>query len=305
LNGELYNDKINLIVLELMKHSIMARNVHTAYFFDGRLQIKLQLCALGKGCITTTQAARIISGVAGIKLEVSDNNRIVLNGNWNDYLFVEKCRFEAVWGVAKKCYNDNTISGDSYLVHRLKDGRVVFGLADGMGCGTDAGRNSMMVLECLENSLTKGFSEQMAIESANMLMTKAGQVPSTVAVDLCVIDLFLGIAEFTKLGAAAAYIKRGSIIEVILSETLPIGVLDYVDFDSTRKKLYGGDYIIMVSDGVLEMMSGVNKEKAFAALLLKVKALNPTAMAQEIIDIVTDRRVICDDLTVMVIGIYE
>ena len=301
----LYDDKSSLVELELMKNGIMARCVSVTYYFDGKMQIKAQLRALGTGCITATDAAKIISRVVAKRLDVSENNRIILNGNWNDYIFIETGRFEAVWGVAKKCYNDNSISGDNYLVRKFPEGRAVFGIADGMGCGTEANRDSMMALERLESALIKGFSEQNALESTNMIMAAGRKITAPVTVDLCVIDLFLGIAEFIKLGAVAAYLKRGNIIDVILSETLPIGVLEHVDFDSTKKKLYGGDYIILISDGVLEMMPELNKEKEFAKVLLKVNSLNPTAMAQEIIDIVISDRVICDDLTVMVIGIYE
>ena len=38
-----------------------------------------------------------------------------------------------------------------------------------------------------------------------------------------------------------------------------MGVLEQVDYDCTTKKLYDGNYIIMISDGVLDNLSGINK----------------------------------------------
>ena len=40
-----------------------------------------------------------------------------------------------------------------------------------------------------------------------------------------------------------------------------MGVLEQVDYDCTDKKLYDGDYVIMISDGVLDNLPCVNKEE--------------------------------------------
>ena len=40
-------------------------------------------------------------------------------------------------------------------------------------------------------------------------------------------------------------------METIQSTSLPAGMFEQVEFDTTAKKLYDGDYIIMVSDGTL------------------------------------------------------
>lgn len=52
-------------------------------------------------------------------------------------------------------------------------------------------------------------------------------------------------------------------MEIIQSTTLPMGVLEQVDYDCTTKKLYDGDYIVMVSDGVLDNIPCVNKRNAW------------------------------------------
>ena len=42
---------------------------------------------------------------------------------------------------------------------------------------------------------------------------------------ICVINLFTGISEFVKIGAATTFIKRDNWVETISSTTLPIGML--------------------------------------------------------------------------------
>lgn len=309
LNKEIYYDvnrkNESLIESELNKRGILARNASVTQLFEGKLRINVWLINKSDKCFTVADAGNIISRVLSKRIDVSENNRVIINGNWNEYVFYETGRFETVWGVAQRSYTDGAVSGDNYLVHKLPEGKMIFGIADGMGVGLNANINSQMTLERLDNAISMGFSEQNAIEMTNMVLSARRQYQTTVAIDLCRVDLYSGLAEFIKLGAVAAYIKRGNEIESIQSETLPIGLLDEVDFDSVSKKLYGGDYIIMVSDGIIEMMSGYNKEREFARIINGLQSLNPTAMANELINTVINKRTICDDLTAMVIGIYE
>ena len=41
-------------------------------------------------------------------------------------------------------------------------------------------------------------------------------------------------------------------MEAIKSTNMPIGMMGQVDIESVSKKMYSGDMIIMVSDGVVE-----------------------------------------------------
>ena len=57
------------------------------------------------------------------------------------------------------------------------------------------------------------------------------------------------------LGAACTYIKRGNWVECIKSTSLPMGVLEEVDMETITKKLYDGDFVIMVSDGIVDALN--------------------------------------------------
>ena len=124
---------------------------------------------------------------------------------------------------------------------------------------------------------------------------------------MSILNLFTGICDFIKIGAAATFIKRQDWVETITSTTLPVGVLNQVDIDGVSKKLYDGDIIVMVTDGVLDCIKGDDKEKIFADLLLDVKKKNPQEIADELLDrsIEQNEYQAIDDMTVIVAGVWK
>lgn len=48
-------------------------------------------------------------------------------------------------------------------------------------------------------------------------------------------------------------------MEIIRSATLPIGVLQDIEIDTETRKLESGDYVIMVTDGVMDACRQENR----------------------------------------------
>ena len=44
-------------------------------------------------------------------------------------------------------------------------------------------------------------------------------------------------------------------MECIKSTSLPMGIFEQVDMETITKKLYAGDFIIMISDGIVDSLS--------------------------------------------------
>ena len=106
-------------------------------------------------------------------------------------------------------------------------------------------------------------------------------------------------------GFVRAEIWGGGEAEILESETVPAGVLNPVEPVMISRKLWDGDKIIMVSDGVLEAMPGVEKERAFREFLDGL----PDAGAQETAELILTFALSFegeprDDMTVLVGGIY-
>ena len=70
--------------------------------------------------------------------------------------------------------------------------------------------------------------------------------------DITIIDLKNGNAEFVKNGACPTFIKKGKQVEIIKSVSLPAGILEDIDLVVYDKELHSGEYVIMCSDGILE-----------------------------------------------------
>lgn len=277
---------------------------------DGSRELNLSMKSVGKKCPTTREIANLLAEALGNNWISSDNNRIMLNGIYNIYTFVEGGRFACVSGIARRNKDQNIVSGDGVSVEPFTEGKTMVALADGMGSGVSANEKSRLVIELMEDALCAGFTQKAIIEMINTTLSLNDNQGIPITLDLCVIDAVLGIANFVKLGAVATFIKRDGWVEIIQSETLPMGVLAKVDFDYTMKKLYAGDYVIMVSDGVLEELPCVNKEKALMDIVAGLESRNPTIMAEEIISKVllwpkSIEEAPKDDMTALVIGLYE
>jgi len=125
--------------------------------------------------------------------------------------------------------------------------------------------------------------------------------------DMSVIDCQSGYMHCMKLGAVSTFIRRDKWVEIIQSTTLPMGVLEQVDYDCTTKKLYDGDYIVMVSDGVLDNIPCVNKEERMAQMIHALTIREPSAMAEKLLEqsLAYNDMKASDDCTVLVLGLFD
>ena len=128
-----------------------------------------------------------------------------------------------------------------------------------------------------------------------------------VTMDMSIIDCQAGVINCIKLGAVSTFIKRDNWVEIIKSTTLPMGVLEQVDYDCTTKKLYDGNYIIMISDGVLDNLSGINKEEQMVEIINNINVKKPAGIAKKILEesLKNNNMEAFDDCTVMVLGVFD
>jgi len=146
--------------------------------------------------------------------------------------------------------------GDSHILRMLGGERMMALICDGMGMGEAAARESCEAAQLLWRFLNAEISRPLAIETVNrqLLMRSGEEMFATV--DLCLIDLNSGVAEFTKLGASRTIILRGGETLSVDGGYLPLGILEDVQPSVTRLRLRPGDLIIMGSDGVMEAGDG-------------------------------------------------
>lgn len=121
--------------------------------------------------------------------------------------FLSDDKFVLGIGMAENYKNQNLVSGDSILHIRLKDGKYLVALSDGMGTGKQAKESSTKALELLENLLLSGFDKNVSIELiTSSLIQHNAEMFATL--DIAIIDLYQGNIEMMKSGACPTYIKQ-------------------------------------------------------------------------------------------------
>ena len=61
---------------------------------------------------------------------------------------------------------------------------------------------------------------------------------------------------------------------------MPMGILQDVDYECTRKRLEEGDYIVMVSDGVMDALPQMDAEEMIKDYLLQSETENAKELCQ-------------------------
>lgn len=286
---------------------IVIREVNVLKNKTGKNEVVVLAKTLGKGCVSERKIRKIVSDVLGCGYYSDHNNRLVVNDESQQYVYHQENRFRFLYGVARECKDKGGFNGDNFMVSNLACGKVVAAIADGCGSGKRAFIESRMVIELMENCIDAGFEERTAIDFINSAYINGGGRGNPVTMDMSVVDCQSGIMHCIKLGAVSTFIKRDGWVEIIKSSTLPMGVLEQVDYDCTDKKLYDGDYVIMISDGVLDNLPCVNKEEKLVEIINAVKMKKPKAIAEEILkaSLGYNNEKAFDDCTVLVFGVFD
>ena len=270
----------------------------------GISEIILTIRAKKGKTVTISNISNIVEDVFGKNVEPVQETTKLIGKDMTTYRFKEKPNYFVLHGIASS--GKEEVSGDNFSYLELDNGQTLLGISDGMGTGSDAGRDSGMVLGLLENLMESGFDEESALSLINNVFALEGENVSPATVDMGIIDRYSGVCDFKKLGATSTFVKRGAWVEVINSTTLPIGGSAVADVEGLSKKLYDGDYIIMMSDGVVEP-SEVSEQEELGNILVNLKSKKPKEMANEILEKVKEkwpnRRK--DDMTVLVTGIWN
>ena len=94
-------------------------------------------------------------------------------------------------------------------------------------------------------------------------------------VDICSLDLYTGCCDLYKIGAATTFLIRRDFIERVESSSLPVGVSHRMDLPHTKKQLESGDFLVMISDGVLECLQEEDPDLAMCGILRNLVSKRP------------------------------
>lgn len=283
---------------ELTFHNILTKEV--VIYTDS-----LSLCVtlvIARESIENSKLIALASRICHTRLMVESVEN-TLSPNWVVAQLKPRPNFDITFGFVGIKKEGSPISGDTHSFMRINGDKFLLALCDGMGSGTNAEKASNTAISLIENFYKAGFDNDLILGSVNKLLSTSSEEIFT-ALDICVVDLFSGAADFIKIGAPCGLVKTASGVEYISSGSLPMGVLEEMKPTVTKKILNMGDFVVLFSDGVLDAYGDkveIAKEMAINTLT------NPQLIADKLMNgaLALTNNIAKDDMTVIVAKIIK
>ncbi len=299
-------DMEELIMAGLDNEAVRVKDVIVAKEGDA-MNIEIKVNNYGNKYECVRSIIPVINKVTGKKFTKKNAILELFHDSIYSIRLKEAQRYQVAAGVARMNKSE-AISGDNYSLIELKDGKYMLALCDGMGTGPKAALESSAAITILEKFLYAGFDKDVALKAINsmMLLKSNGETYSTI--DMTIINQYTGEAEFIKVGAVSTFIKHEEDVQTIKTGTLPAGVLEKIDAELVKNKLREGDFVIMVTDGVLDCNKDtLDKEKWLSEMIRGIRTRNPQKLADEILQgcLEANDWVAPDDMTIIAAKIWE
>jgi len=287
---------------------IVIEEIHLYEKNDGHKQIQLKTRSRWGNCIAVKQLTKAISGIMECNMHPHKEDRTFIGRESMELTYEEEPPFHTISGVAKFTKDGAAVSGDNFSLLEKESGECVLSLSDGMGSGVAACKESETVVELLEKFIEAGFTKETAIKMLNSAMVLRGADESYSTVDMASVNLYTGVADFYKIGAAATFLRhKNGEVECLLSTSLPVGVCCEMEIWKDKRQLCNGDFLVMVTDGVLEYLNTNEPEEKMAGIIQSITTNHPGLMAKKILECVMEETggAIPDDMTVLSAALWE
>lgn len=274
---------------------------------DGHLELCLTMKTQMQEGIVMEDVANLISVAMNHRICAAKNEPLFMAREWNTYHFLEEPSFHILTGFAKAVKESEKISGDNYSFSEIKQGKMMAILSDGMGSGEKACEESERVIEMMERLIEAGFHKEAAIQIINGALAAGEQEQNMSTLDVCELNLYTGACEFIKVGAACTYIKREHLVDRLSARNLPLGLFQQIEPEIMHRQLEDGDYIIMLSDGVLDALEQGIGEEILPEVIGRITHTNPGEIAGQLLNycLHQSKGKIKDDMTILVIGVWR
>jgi stage II sporulation protein E len=291
----------------LKEQGIITNEIRLFEKQNHRLSLQLRVSSKWGNCISVREVAKALGEGLHKPMIAAKNSKTIVGRDEATLVFEEEPKFYTLNGVARLPKDGAQISGDNFSFLNLEVGQSVLTLSDGMGSGIKACKESEMVIELIEKFLEAGFQKETAIRMMNSAMVMHGDDGMYSTVDMASIDLYNGMCDFYKIGATTTFIKHGETVETVSSANLPAGLFQHIEIEKSSRQLRHGDFLVLVSDGVLDYLQVPSPETTIIEMLETIEISNPSNLAKYILEAIllfTGGNV-PDDMTVLVTGMWE
>ena len=271
--------KRKVVISFLRKHGIQVKEIMFLEGAHGKRKMNITARLIGRHTYSAEEFAGLLSVFFDRRMVVGVESPYMMKKSFEAFFFEDEPRYTVMSAMSRAVKENEKISGDNYSVEECSDGNVVLMIADGMGSGEHACRDSQTVIEFMERFLDAGFQKEKAFSMINAAIAAQSQCCNLTTLDLCMLDLHDGEAEFIKAGAVSSFHKRGSRVREIASDMLPLGSLMEQSPMSQSLSLMDGDMIIMMSDGVSDCFEDECGKSRLCEVIARNQTVNPREMS--------------------------
>ncbi len=296
-----------MIIRVLRDEGIYVENLCYMPQDNGQQAVGMTLWTVQKGGVPVAEVADILSVIMRRPLQISAVCPYFIDQKNRSFIFVEEPNYIALTGFAKVVREKEVVSGDNYAFLESEKGKMTILLSDGTGSGEKASKDSERVLDLMEKMMEAGYSIKTALNMINSAIYIKEEDNNHPTLDVCNLDLYSGKCEFYKVGGAVSILKRGDTAEVISMANLPLGIFQNIEIEGISKKLMDGDFLIMMSDGVLDAFGEEDYEETLIQIAEEMTEQNPREIAEKLLHMAIHscEGHIGDDMTIIVVGIWE
>ena len=288
------------------QHHMLVENLLLLEYENRQREAYLTVRTTNGKCVTAREAAEILGQAMGNRgWYAPKDTRALVTRQTATIHFSEAGRYRMMYGIARIPREGENLSGDNFTYSEEVPGQVIMSVSDGMGSGEQASLESRRVVELAQQLLETGFSARATLKMVNTVLMLVGAEQHPATLDLCCVDLHTGVLEAMKLGAVATFVLSGNGVEVLEAGEVPAGVIGTVEPVLLSRKLWDGDRVVMVTDGVLEACPGEDKEGSMREYIEGMEVHSVQEMAEELLQFACREEGPRDDMMGLVGGIWR
>lgn len=296
------------IIVELDRNNISVKRLNYISKENNEFEILIEKETCKDNKLCEQKMTKIISDIVGTELVARKMGCSCIGENCKIKLS-RRQEYKVISEVSNMSKDGYIISGDNYTYMEISDGKYMMAISDGMGKGRKAYEESSVTIDLLEKMMDSKIDEEIIIDTINNILMLKSSDEMFSTLDLGIVDLNKGVLNTIKMGACSTYIKRNSgEIDLVSTASLPVGILSDVNIERDSRKIRDEDYIIMVSDGIIDAGKNNNLGDNWLIYFLKdLEITNPKEISKEILNKALDiqNNNIYDDMTVLVTKVYK
>lgn len=288
----------NAIIGELSYNNIICSD---AVIYEQNADVVSANLVVRKEDSTKSKISNIVSKICKNKMVVTSDEPSNKAG-WNVLNLQTAPKYDVAFGTTSCAKDGSKISGDCYSIIRIDNDKYLLALCDGMGSGEKAEKTSSLAIGLVENFYKAGFDNDIILSSINKLLSLNKEEIFS-ALDVCVINVRHGTADFIKMGAPNSYIKHINTTDVVIGGALPLGIVQDMQPVITKQVLLAGDMVFLFTDGISESFA---TETELTNFINNLSGLNPQILAEQLINkAIENNKGVRDDMTVIVAKIFN